>query len=748
MLSRLIELFQHVITVSCGIVSALHKLDIVVEEKVKMVKIKSNATAIMNLGGAMDLIKKSKYPLTPLFEAITNSLESISQREFLSNEDPLITITLHFTGLIDEVKELQRIEIEDNGVGFTEENYKRFKEFFDKSKGYDNKGTGRLQFLHRFDEIEVKSKYKIDGVERQRTFSCNRKYFPQSHNDELCDSNDTFLTNITLSGGAFEGDDKVFFDELLIDGVFKEIKRHFLLRFYLDKKKEDLNVPKITVKFMKDGDELGSQSLISENILEPQATGDIKVPYLKIENSKAEKIAWNTVKGKGEVIKWAHFKVPEDDLEKNDVYLCSKDMPVQALVFKQIKRNESVDGFRYLTVFYGDVLDRPENVSDTVDRFCFPDKKETETSVSDMFFNMDEEFLFFDSIKEQVNKVIPSIYKDIFDLRDVQKKDVASIAKAHGIPIEVAFKAKINLTDNEQIITRKIYAEQSNGLAEKGFKAKKLHESLNELNPTADNYQDELEKKTIKLSALIEEQNKEELSRYIIRREMVADVLKKILAEELKYQTEPREKGKQKDKEGLVHDLILKRKSSDTSILNDLWILNEEFLHFHGCSEIQLSQIKNDKGESLLVDMTKEQIEEWGIKPERRPDIFLFAEEGKCVLVELKAPDVDLSDHLNQMGKYCRLIANYCDKKFDRFYCYLIGENINIIDIPDDYDETVNGDWLKPDESIKSNDNIREKIAVMQTEIIKMSSLYSRAHRRNQSFAEKLKLPDLLNQEK
>ncbi|MCK4945074.1 MAG: hypothetical protein KAS59_02305 [Alphaproteobacteria bacterium] len=704
----------------------------------------SAKTARMNLSGAMDFIKKSKYPLTPLYEAITNSLEAISQRDFSSGEEPLITVRLYFTGLINEIKELQKIEIIDNGEGFTLESYKRFGEFFDKSKGYNNNGTGRLQFLHRFDKIEVESKYNIEGITHQRSFTCDTAHFIQNEKDGACDTTEEFLTKITLSGGVFEGEEKTFFDELSIEKIIKDINRQFLLRFYLDAQKEDLSMPKITVIFIKDEEELDSQSLTPESIPEPQSIGKIKVPYLKIVDSKADKVAWKSVEDKDEVIKWAHFKMPEGDLEKNDVYLCSKDMPVQALTFKQIKKKESIDGFKYLTAFYGEVLDNPKNVSDTVDCFKFPDKKETETSVSDLFFDEDEEFLFFDSIKEQVNRVIPSIYKDIFDLRSKQEKDIERIAKAHGIPIEVALKARINLTDDEQLITKKIYIEQSNILAEKGFKAKILHESLNELNPISDNYQKELEKKVIELSALIEDQNKEELSRYIIRREMVADILKKILTEELKYQRQPAIKGKKKEKEGLVHDLIFKRKSSDTSILNDLWILNEEFLHFYGCSDIQLSQIKNDKGENLLIDLTKEQIEKYGIKPERRPDIFLFAEEGKCVLVELKAPRVDLSDHLNQMGKYCRLIANYCDKKFDRFYCYLIGEDIDLIDIPDDYDETVNGDWLKPDESIKSNDNNRNKIAIMQTEIIKMSSLYSRAHRRNKSFAEKLGLPDLL----
>ncbi len=431
----------------------------------------NEAKARINLSGAMDFIKKSKYPLMPLYQAITNSLEAMSQRDMPNDEE--ITITLNFTGLIDEVKELQSIEIVDNGPGFTSENYLRFQEFFDKSKGYDNKGTGRLQFLHRFEKLEVESVYEVEGGKRRRNFTCDAKHFIQNEKDEVCTAEEKVLSKIVLSNGTVDGKEKTFFDELTIDEVIKDIKRHFLLRFYLDAQKDELAPPRITVTFVKNGAEVDSQSLDSENMPNPQSTGDIKVPCLKIVDSKADKIEWKQVKDKDETIKWAHFKVPENELEKNDVYLCSKGLPIQALTFQQIKKNESVDGFRYLTAFYGDVLDMPENVSDTVDSFKFPDKKETETAaVEDLLFNADEEFLFFDSIKEQVSRVIPDIYKDIFDLHNEQEKDIESIARAHGIPIDVALKTKINLTDNERIITRKMYAEQSNGLAEKVFKPK------------------------------------------------------------------------------------------------------------------------------------------------------------------------------------------------------------------------------------------------------------------------------------
>jgi len=247
---------------------------------------------------------------------------------------------------------------------------------------------------------------------------------------------------------------------------------------------------------------------------------------------------------------------------------------------------------------------------------------------------------------------------------------------------------------------------------------------------------------------MIPKQNKEELGRYVIRREMVAEILNKILSQELDYQKKKAVKGKKKDKEGLIHDLIFKRKSKDSDPLNDLWILSEEYVHFDGCSDLPLNQIEYAKDKKLLKNITQEQIKKYGLKDSRRPDIFLYAEEGKCVIVELKPPQEDLSDHLNQMTKYCNLIANFSEIKIEKFYCYLIGENINRIDLPGDYDSTVSGDWIKTNLPIRSFEEGKEDvhIASSQIEVIKLSSIYARAHRRNKSFADKLGLRELLKE--
>ncbi len=708
----------------------------------------STTTAKITLQGLMDdLIPKSKYPLAHIYEAITNSLESISQRAMNETDFSagVIEVKLYFTGLIKEINELDKIEIFDNGAGFNDENYGRFETLLDKSKGYNNRGSGRIQYLHRADKVEVNSFYRKDNDIYHRHFICDGINFISNHTNERVTERADVSTIITITGFSHTGEEKDFFDHLEIGKLKNEIKNKFLLRLYLDKKKKAA-VPKIIITFLKQDKVVFKESIAPEDIPDPLQSGTFTVPYVKVLDPKSDEIEWSTVSNKSEEFQWAHFKLPRSELEQNGVFLCSKNVPVEGIPLKQIKKNESLEGFRFLTAVYGDVLDKEAYVSHSVDSFKFPHQKETEIEAKgNLFFDAGEEFLFFENIEKKIDSVIGQVYGEVFDLKKRQEQNVVAIAKAHGIPSEIALSANFNLTDSEQQITDKIYAKHAQVLSKENQKIKKLYESLNNLNPTDDNYQDDLEKRSSELLGLIPQQNKEELGRYVIRREMVTRVLKLILENSLSVQETPKKgkaKGKKRrDKEGLIHDLIFKRKNQDTATPNDLWILNEEYVHFDGCSEMAINQIEVPNFGKLLKEIPKETIQEMSLKPGRRPDIFLYPDEGKCILIELKEPETNLADHLGQLTKYANLIANFSTLKFERFYCYLIGENLSRIDVPGDYEKTVNDDWIRniplPIRSIEKGKE-DQRIAEAHIEIIKLSSIHSRAHRRNKSFADKL----------
>ncbi len=388
-------------------------------------------------------------------------------------------------------------------------------------------------------------------------------------------------------------------------------------------------------------------------------------------------------------------------------------------------------------MFYGNLFDNKINVNHEVDSFIFPSRKDVEKEINEeLFHSKGQELIVREDIEGAIIRSLPVIYSDLMEAEKELAKDVATIAEAHGIPAEVAASADVRLGDDEEKITQKLYRKQAEELAERNLDIKRIYEELVSLNPTDENYQEELLHRSSDLLSRIPQQNKEELSRYVIRREMVANVLKLILNQSLEYQRRGRHPGERRDKEGLIHDLIIRRRSDSTRELNDLWVLNEEFVHFEGCSDLPISQITLANGEKLLSNISPDVIKDLKL----RPDIFLFVDEGKCILIELKPPDEDLSDHLNQMRKYCNLIANYAAIPITRFYCYLIGEEVSMADLPPAYERTVNDDWVLPEEPIRSFDPSQDRRVVghIYSEIVLLSSVATRAERRNRSFAERL----------
>lgn len=112
------------------------------------------------------------------------------------------------------------------------------------------------------------------------------------------------------------------------------------------------------IVFLRNEKLLSTDTVRPEDAPKPQASGKIKVSYVKIKDQKSNDIEWVPVPKRAELLTWAHFKLPENDLEQNGIYLCSKDVPVEQIPAGNIKKSEAVDGHRYLTAFYGDVLDK------------------------------------------------------------------------------------------------------------------------------------------------------------------------------------------------------------------------------------------------------------------------------------------------------------------------------------------------------------------------------------------------------
>jgi hypothetical protein len=701
-----------------------------------------------DLEGMMRLLRKSTRPLAPVFEAITNGLEAIVDRQKAGALEPgRITVRFFYTGLIpDESKTLERIEISDNGIGFDDENYKRFGAFLDRSKGHNNRGSGRAQFLHFAEKTEVTSYYHKDGKVFKRNFTCKpQKFIDEPVIDEQANLIESIGSTIAMSNLRYDEETRRFFDSLTLADFRGALQRQYLLRMYLAKCKNAALVPSFTIEFHINKDQQVIGSLTAQDISTPDV-GEIAVPFVKIRDPKADDIEWVPQRQRVERLHWAHFKLNESDLPENGVLLCSKQIAVQALRFTALKKADVVDGFRYLTAIYGDALDDADNVTNDVDRFTLPTRADVEKTVHELWFDPTREYLFFDDIKQAVEDALPHIYTDLYQRKESQTKNIEAIARENGIPLDIAHSAKIGLTDTNKQIIDKIYKKHAEVLAEQNTKIKIVFDSLDQLVPTSENYQADLQRKSEELLRLIPEQNKQELSRYVIRREMVAKVLKLILEQKIVAPTtRPKKKSSAKkpreDREGLIHDLLIKRRTASVSGPNDLWVLSEEFVHFEACSEVEIERIVDSKGNKLLRPIPDAIKSQYKLKPDRRPDIFVHVDDSQCILVELKAPDVDLSEYLHQLPRYCSIIGNFSVKPLTKFYCYLIGEEFAESDILYDFRPTVHGDYVRRhDVTIMSCEegHQNKELGSAHMEIIKLSSLYERARRRNRSFAERL----------
>lgn len=126
------------------------------------------ATGIM-YRNELSSIRKSGNQLQPVYEAFSNAWEAICER-FKSSSIVHGEISIDFyydNGLIDEDEYkqscLKKITVKDNGEGLQPKSYKRLETLRDNTKSIGNKGTGRIQFVHFFEETTFNSIYFINS---------------------------------------------------------------------------------------------------------------------------------------------------------------------------------------------------------------------------------------------------------------------------------------------------------------------------------------------------------------------------------------------------------------------------------------------------------------------------------------------------------------------------------------------------------------------------------------------------------
>lgn len=122
-------------------------------------------------------VPKSK-PLLPIFEAVSNSLDSIRDRSGKG------TIRIKILREPDELDGTRGVPhsfiIEDDGIGFTQKNIDAFDQLYSDHKArHGGKGRGRFAFLKVFQTAQVDSVFEDVGQFKARQFTFDLAYSGQ-----------------------------------------------------------------------------------------------------------------------------------------------------------------------------------------------------------------------------------------------------------------------------------------------------------------------------------------------------------------------------------------------------------------------------------------------------------------------------------------------------------------------------------------------------------------------------------------
>lgn len=687
------------------------------------------------------LLKGKKEPSRPLFEAFINAWEASDGKKDKNN----ITIDIHFqkeTVLFEEQIRFDSLVIEDNGIGFTEKSFERFQMLRNPKKGKFNKGIGRIQFLKCFVEAHFYSAYlSKDGciLEREFVFSNSKSFLERNaliriiKKDILSEKTST-RTKLVLKETTSDKVDE-FYLNLSVDEIKDELIKHFLPKFLTTSG----TIPNILIRQFIDNEEKDSAKITSNDITSPDYEKTFNLNFETWNGNEFEK-SQDT-----ESFTLYSFLMEEKEQEKNILKYVSKGEVSRPINLSFIKPKRAFSGKRFLFLLISNYLN--SLVSEDREKIKFPTrdriKKKMISSQKEIF---EEKYVFEDTLDAAIKKFIINKFPETGE--EIKKKDerVEEIKKFFLLKGFNLGKVNFSISDSNLKILEKMYKQASEAEAKKNIMLFNSLEKAKKLNPADDDYQEQVKRLTEEMTHGTEVKGQFALTSIVSRRKIILEVFEKLLLNTLEHQeqgTHPRVP------EEALHNLFFQKHSTSTQS-SDMWLFNEEFIYFNGVSEQKLGQLQIN-GENVLKEKLSKEEKQYITKQksdakEIRTDILLFPAEGKCIIIEFKAPDVKVSEHLNQINRYASLINNLSKDKYEinTYYAYLVGERLDIDDIQDNDSDFQSAHSLgfifRPHKRIIGK--FGKKDGSLYTEIIKFSTLLDRAKLRNLKFINALGLDE------
>ena len=680
-------------------------------------------------------VKKHSSYLQPIFEAISNSLEATS------GKDDIITIRINKAKTLNQEQySFLSIDIIDTGIGFNDDNFGRLRRLYDESKGQNNFGTGRVQYLHFFNNTDIYSVFEEEGLKYKRRIVLSKNFYATqksviwSSEKEVVDI-DTPIGTMVSFYYPLSDEDKEKYNELTTTELRDRILIHYLSRFCLNR--DNLQQIKLEYYINSICDKDSVQVITGKDIPQPDYTDSVQVNYSKIS------VDGNTIIKTPNTEEFIinSYSLPCSIQKRNEVKLTSKNetVEVSGIDFSIIKDSPKINNSYLLFLISSSYLTQQD--SDLRGQLAIYSKKDF-LKKRNLFSG--EEQILTDDIEEKVTSSITTHYKSISKVKESFESQIDELAEMFSLDRRILNEVGYKAGDSDQSILKKVYEYNADISAKHDAGIKSVMDSLKELTPSSKDFKKKLNEKVKKVTELVPQINRTELVRYISKRKVILDLMQKTLDKQLDCQ-QKNSKGKKINHESFLHNILFSQHSDDP-LDSNLWMINDDFIHYKGISESELRNIKVENELFFREDLTKEELEELTAynrdKLGNRPDILLFPKEHKCIIIELKSMDADVSKFVTQVSQYAGLIRQYAKDRFEitTFYAYLIGESFTLNEVKRAnpfFKKAYYFDYLFcPNYPVDGGENRRD--GEMYIEVIKYSTLLERAVFRNKIFTNKI----------
>lgn len=484
-------------------------------------------------------------PLRPLFEAVRNSLQAISERQ---NHDGQIEINVLRDGMpllpnAAEAAHVSGFTIKDNGSGFNSSNWQSFLTSDSTSKlAEGGRGVGRFLWLKAFESVRVESVFKEKGLLQRRSFKfCLSANGVEDDKLETLETSHPIGTTVTLSGLRAEYENGMAQKS---ETIAERLVEHYLLFF--------LQNPSISI-ILKDAETtLDLAMVFRENWPSRVAKAEIQVG--------AHKFDMTTV----------HVLPTAEGARR--IHLCANRWEVEAIrlgtVYPDLGSSSlSVDGATFAAAVYvqGQYLD--DNVNQERERIAF---KEPDDPAG--LFDQLEKGALLAAVEEKAREQLAESLKKIEEVKKERLDVFVGQHPGYRILLKNApdLLSKLPSDASDERLDQELHRveyEQEKGL--KASVSKVLREDVHDPRKL-DGYRVELRAVLEKLGQV----GTAKLAEYVVHRKLVIDLLSKAVRAR---------KSGDFHLEDAVHGLLVPLGVEDVDIPHNrfnLWVIDEKLV-FH-----------------------------------------------------------------------------------------------------------------------------------------------------------------------